>query len=141
MFSALTKQEVEMMKAARRAASEAVSRSGRILIGDESDEFNSMTGAHYTPCPQVSYSTHEVLPFLTGRRWDRYALAWVHGLRPSTIRVVDGEEHMDARSWRVTVYVDNATKLIEKITQEIDVACFGDIKNGHDLWMKTRIAA
>jgi len=108
-------------------------------IPEESARYNSMSGARYeTPHCPTSFATCEVLPLLKGRPWDNYALAWVHGLRPSRIRVIDGAEHCDAWLWRVTVYIDPETRLITEITQEIEIACLGDIENGHDLCLKTQ---
>lgn len=97
--------------------------------------------------PEDYYSTHmvlysepeaigfldlEVLPFLKGRKWDHISLAFVHSLRPSSIRVTTGLIKCDARTWRVTVMVDE-NNIIEEITQEVEVGLPNDIPHGDSL--------
>ena len=79
-----------------------------------------------------------VLRFLQGRPWDEIALAWVHALRPSMIRVVRGEETLDAVCWRVSVYL-GAGGLIQSVRQEVEVGLPEGVEDGHDLRVKTRI--
>lgn len=67
-----------------------------------------------------SWTSVDVLPFLIGKPWDNVALAFVHGLRPSSIRVTQDSVTLDSRVWRVTVYVDS-NNIIEKIRQEVEV--------------------
>lgn len=62
----------------------------------------------------------EVLPCLKGKKWDEVALAYVHTLRPTSIRVTTGEVKADARDWRVTVIVDEQD-IIQEVTQEVEV--------------------
>lgn len=78
------------------------------------------------------YTSIEVLPFLKGKPWDRIALGFVHALRPSKIRVTQGEVTCDARMWRVTVTVDDSN-VIKEITQEVEVALPNGIANGGTL--------
>ena len=68
-----------------------------------------------------------VLPQLIGRKWDNCALAWVHTLRPSKIRVSTGELYCDAHMWRVTIIVDE-NDIIQSIMQECR---FGFIDHEH----------
>ena len=68
----------------------------------------------------IGFGEIEVLSFLKGRKWDEVALAYVHALRPSSIRVTTGICKLDARIWRVTVYVDK-NDIIQEIGQEVEV--------------------
>jgi hypothetical protein len=86
---------------------------------------------------RISYSSVKALEFLNGRAWDDIALAYVHGLRPSAIRVTNGEETCDSWPWRVTVYVD-AQNLITGIRQEVEVWLPDGVENGHDLSERVR---
>lgn len=52
------------------------------------------------------YQCLPVLHYLWGRKWDELALAYVRSVRPTSIRVTTGEIKLDARTGRVTVYVD-----------------------------------
>lgn len=75
------------------------------------------------------FSTMTVLPQLTGQPFDHLALAWIHALRPSSLRVSrDGCVCTDARCNRVTVFLDTQGK-IERIEQEVEVGygCGADI--------------
>jgi hypothetical protein len=81
---------------------------------------------------RISYSSIKALEFLNGRAWDDIALAYVHALRPSAIRVTRGEETMDSVLWRVTVYVDERDT-ITGIRQEVEVWLPEGVENGHDL--------
>lgn len=83
-----------------------------------------------------SYTSVEVLEFLRGQPWDDIALNWVHSLRPSMIRVVTGAETSDAKTWRVTVCVDESN-IIRSIRQEVEVRIEG-CEHGHDLQVKTQ---
>jgi len=80
---------------------------------------------HMVPYPDmvraIGWTSIEVLSFLKGRKWDEVALGYVHALRPSSIRVTEGLCTMDARSWRVTVYI-YPDKQIKKIEQEVEVS-------------------
>jgi hypothetical protein len=81
-------------------------------------------GAKYDPddhFKNTGYNCIDVLPFLTGKQFDDVALAYIHSLRPTSIRVSIGSMCLDARTWRVTVHLDKDTMLILKIEQEIEV--------------------
>ena len=77
------------------------------------------------------YKSIRLLEFLEGKPWDDVALAFVHSLRPSSIRVTSTGIKLDARTWRVTVYVDD--DFIEKISQEVEVGLPKRIQHGEHL--------
>jgi len=91
-------------------------------------------GTDYVPPPKTGFTSIEVLPFLVGRPWDTIALAYVHALRPSTIRVSNGMLKANARPWRVTVLTEG--NVITEITQEVEVGLPDGVANGWDLDMK-----
>lgn len=80
-----------------------------------------------------------VLEFLQGLPFDNLAIAYIHALRPSSIRATFGETTTDVVSWRVTVYLqeppdwnsvmNRPTPLIDHIEQEVAVrfACGADL--------------
>lgn len=74
----------------------------------------------------------DVLEFLRGRQWDDLVLAYVHALRPSSIRVTTGKIKCDARSWRVTIIIDD-NNVIENITQEVEVGLPDGVAHGEAL--------
>jgi len=82
----------------------------------------------------VGYTEIDVLPFLIGRKWDEISLAYVHALQPSCVRVSEGEQTLDSVTWRVNVVINNKTdRIIEEITQEVEVAICSPIQDGHSL--------
>ncbi len=87
----------------------------------------------YEEPDSLGFMVLEVLPMLKGMKWDDEALAIVHSLRPSCIRVTDGRTKCDARTWRVTVYVDEEN-IIHYIEQEVEVGCPEGIECGQDLY-------
>jgi hypothetical protein len=100
---------------------------------DQADLYRHHQGVRYNDAlvQAAGRTSIEVLPFLKGRPWNNLALAWVHALRPSTIRA-GGEQTTDSRLHRVSVELDNEGKILN-ITQEVEVAhC-----NGADLWRLT----
>lgn len=78
------------------------------------------------------FQSIEVLSFLKGKKWDEIALAYVNAVRPSCIRVTTGMCTMDARIWRVTVFVDEQD-VIKDITQEVEVGLPEGISHGEHL--------
>jgi len=94
-------------------------------------DYHSTHAVTYERPASVSFTVIDVLPFLRGRKWDDKALAFVHTLRPSYIRVTTGEEKCDARTWRVTVHVDNAD-VIQSIHQEVEVGIAEGWQYGSD---------
>ena len=95
------------------------------------DDYKSIQGKPYKAPDRKGYTLLEVLPMLVGKQWDAVALAYVHSLRPSYIRVIEGEETTDAICWRVTVYLEQGT--IRKITQEVEVGLPEGVVHGHAL--------
>lgn len=88
-------------------------------------------GAPFKQAERGSGSTDiEVLPRLKGKPFDNLALAWLHALRPSSIRVSHGTICCDSQRWRVTVWLDDK-ELITKVTQEVEIGygCGGDVEN------------
>ena len=79
-----------------------------------------------------SSMTIEVLELLRGKPWDDLALALVHGLRPSAIRVSKGATTLDSWTWRVTVIVDK-DNIIESISQEVEVGLPEGVAHGQAL--------
>lgn len=77
----------------------------------------------------------EVLHFLNGKPWDDVALAFVESLRPTHLRVISPGKgtQIDAQTWRVTVYLNDDDKTIEKIKQEVQVGLPDDVQHGGDL--------
>lgn len=82
---------------------------------------------------ETSYTIIDVLEFLRGKPWNEYAAAYVHGLRPSEVRVLKYNQGLkcDARVWRVTVKLTKED-VIDDIQQEIEVGC-PDGKDGYEL--------
>lgn len=60
------------------------------------------------------------LDFLNGQPFDNLAIAYIHALRPSMIRVSTGEVTTDGWMWRVTVMLKE-DNLIDYICQEVAV--------------------
>lgn len=83
----------------------------------------------------TGYLSIDVLPFLKGKPWDSVALAYVHSLRPSSIRVTTGLIKLDARSWRVTIYVEEDNITIRNIEQEVEVGLPAPLSSGAHLQM------
>lgn len=81
---------------------------------------------------RVGYLSIKVLEFLTGYPWNDLALGYVHGLRPSAIRVTKDEETMDSVPYRVTVYVDENDR-ITGMRQEVEVWLPEGVEHGADL--------
>jgi len=80
-----------------------------------------------------SFTSFQILEFLTGKPWDEVALACCTAFRPTYIRVTEGIINLDARTGRITVYIDENTKLIKKITQEVQVELPEKIVSGSAL--------
>lgn len=87
-------------------------------------DFYSTLGVTYDNTQTCGYLSIPVLSFLKGLKWGKEALAYVHGLRPSQIRVTQGECKANATLWRVTVFVDKED-IILGIEQEIEVTGIG----------------
>jgi hypothetical protein len=96
------------------------------------DYFIDTQGKRYEQPASRGYGYIDVLSFLIGRPWNEIALAYVHAVRPSSIRVIKGEETTDSQVWRVSVYIDHKN-IIEKIKQEVEVALPNGICSGYEL--------
>lgn len=85
------------------------------------EKYLSKGGLKYKPESQhFGWTTIECLNFLKGNEWNEVALAYVHALNPSIIRVTHGEVFLNAHERRVTVYINNENR-IQKIEQEVQV--------------------
>lgn len=94
---------------------------------------NSRQGRPFVPYDANGYTSINVLPFLNGRPWDEIALAYVHALRPSQLRVVQEGIQLDAEAWRVTVWLNPDARTIKSIEQEVQVGLPDGIDHGHAL--------
>jgi len=98
-------------------------------------EYISNHRVEYEAPQSTGYLCVEVLPFLKGRKWDEVALAYVHSLRPSCIRVVNGIQvgfsTDDAITWRVTVVIGGGR--ITNIEQEVEVGLPEGVVHGDAL--------
>ena len=89
-------------------------------------------GQPFQSWPRMGFLSLDVLPFLVGRKWDTVSLAYVHSLRPSSLRVVTDGIQLDARPWRVTVWIDE-NDFIKKIQQEVKVGLPDECNSGSAL--------
>jgi len=104
---------------------QAVERSMETDWADDPDGFPERARAGcYTVIP--------VLEFLWGLPWNNLARNYVTALRPSRIRVTTGRITLDAVRWRVTVYLEEDARTIQKISQEVKISSWG-AWNGSDL--------
>ena len=101
-------------------------------------DYVSKQGATLDEGKWHGYASIPVLQFLNGHPWDHIALAWVSSMRPDKIRVIEygGMETLDARTWRVSVYLDE-NSMIQSIRQEVCVSLPPDIDSGHELKLAT----
>lgn len=95
------------------------------------NDYLSTSGNRYVGPDRRGYTSIPVLPQLWGEPWNEIALAYVHALRPSLVRVVHAEETTDAVCWRVTVYLKG--ERIESIEQEVEVGLPEDCQHGSAL--------
>lgn len=86
----------------------------------------------YSPPTRTGFLGLPVLQFLWGQPWDQLAQNFVHSLRPSHVRVSDGDVKCDSQSWRVTVYVREG--MIVSMEQEVEVGLDGGFEHGHGLY-------
>jgi hypothetical protein len=77
------------------------------------------------------YTVIPILPELTGKLWDKKALAFVLAMNPREIRVTTGGRSMDGVTDRITVVV-NEDGIIRKIEKEITIALVDEWRYGHD---------
>ena len=98
------------------------------------DDYRGMHGKRYEQPDKIGYAEFPVLTFLVGQPWDELALRCVHSLRPSMIRVTEGEETTDSQPWRVTVCLERDGHTIARIKQEVEVSG----GTGSDLYVALR---
>lgn len=104
------------------------------------DQYEELDASKYYSTHLVEYKqpvhcgwgSIKVLEFLNGKPWDNIALAYVHSLRPSSIRVTKGSITLDSRIWRVTVFVDD-DNIIESVSQEVEVGLPKEVRNSEAL--------
>lgn len=97
------------------------------------DDYRTHHVVDYSPPHSRGWTSIKVLSFLNGKKWDEIALAYVHALRPSGIRVTTGRCTMDSRVWRVTVLLENDNVTIKEISQEVEVGLPEGIKHAYHL--------
>lgn len=96
-------------------------------------DYVNKQGKEYKPESECfGWASIKVLNFLVGRPWDAVALAFVHALRPSYVRVIECAETLDSMTWRVTVRL-NENKTIREIEQEVEVWLPDGVVHGHAL--------
>lgn len=100
---------------------ELIALYDKLIQNTDVSEYRGECGKVYDKPYGGGYTHIEVLPEFKGQKLSDLVLAYVHGLRPSMIRVTKGVYTLDARTNRVTIDVD-ANDVIQKITQEISVA-------------------
>jgi len=96
------------------------------------DEYYDTHMVEFTQFYHRGWKSIKVLDFLNGKQWDDIALGYVHALRPSSIRVTKGTIKLDARVWRVTVYI-NEDNVINYISQEVVVGLPDGVAHGDAL--------
>ena len=94
---------------------------------EEADTYRTRHVRDYSPPNHRGYTCLDVLQVLWGKPWDAAALNVVHTLRPSGIRVVRRGDAvtLDARTWRVTVSLEDDDRTIASIEQEVEVGLRG----------------
>lgn len=98
------------------------------------DGYEGKWGRKYVLPDAEGYTTINVLQFLYGRPWDEIALAYVHALRPSKIRVNNADcWKLDATNWRVSILLEADDRTIKRIWQEVAVGLPDGLNHGHDL--------
>jgi len=94
---------------------------------------DSRQGQSFKPFDARGYTVIECLQCLKGKPWNDYALGLVHGLRPSTLRVIQDSIQLSAIDWRVTVWLKPDGKTIKRIEQEVEVGLPDGCHHGHHL--------
>lgn len=83
----------------------------------------------------IGWLSIKVLQNLWGRKLDEAVMAFVHGLRPSVVRISEGGLHADACCWRVTIWVKKVkrTLFVREIFQEVEVLLPEGVSHGDAL--------
>lgn len=84
---------------------------------------------------RYGYLSVPVLEFLWGSQHDQYTRCFLRALRPSEVRIVRGGCQMDARKWRVTIWIEKDPaypnrERIKRITQEVEVDLVEGVEHG-----------
>jgi len=99
-----------------------------LLSTEEADSYRVYHHKEWEPLKRsFGYTSIDVLPQIVGRPWDAAALNVINALRPSTLRVArdGGRITADCRQWRVTVYLEDDNRTIQRISQEVTVGLRG----------------
>lgn len=80
----------------------------------------------------AGFTSIEPLPFLHGKKWDEYALAFVLTLNPKYLRVTSGPTTMDSRMGRMTITVDDEG-IIQNIDYEVAIGLPEGAECGEDM--------
>jgi len=93
----------------------------RLLATDEADKYRAYNGKKYESFAPYGGTVIPVLDFLEGLPFNNLVMAYVRGLKPSSVRVsTDGSIFTDNRTGRVTIYLkDNK---VDRIEQEVHVS-------------------
>jgi hypothetical protein len=91
----------------------------KLLSTDDADRYRGGNGKPYESPDVYGGTTIEVLEFLKGMPFNNLIMAYVHGLKPSNVRVSYGEICCDAMNGRVTIFLTEDNK-IRRIDQEIN---------------------
>lgn len=94
---------------------------------------NICQGRMFEPWSRRGFLSIEPLAFLHGKPWNDIALAYVHALRPTRVRVVQDSAQMNSERWRVTVWLEKDGVTINSISQEVEVGLPDNIRNGSEL--------
>ncbi len=88
-----------------------------------------MAGLEYDASGHIGFTQIDMFPQLVGRPWDAVAKAVAKTVSPTCVRITHGEVKADARSGRVTVFLD-ANDLVTRISMELDIELPIGYKNG-----------
>jgi len=89
------------------------------------EQYRSNHRKEWQPDDITGYTTMPVLQQFWGKKLDNSLLAYLHTLRPSSVRISGDYTTCDASPWQVTVFTDkliDGTEIITQISQEV---CIG----------------
>jgi hypothetical protein len=118
-----TKKQVQDRLAAFEAAyqKDRAELPAKLRAKDDVEKYRDNCGRAYTqPTGNCGWTTMPVLEFLKGMPLNNLALAYMHALRPSKIRVSTGCVTCDATQDRITVIVDD-NDIIQSIDMSVSV--------------------
>jgi len=101
---------------------------------DEADKLITNHRESFPVPGATGYNSISVLEFLRGQPWDNLVLNYLSALRPSCARVIkhNGWETADSVNWRVTIYLREDNRTVQRIEQEVEVGLRG-ARHGHGL--------